>query len=54
MLAILYKKHWNIVKCDIIDFFREFFRGGLMDEENNKTVIILLQNKNNPTNLSHF
>lgn len=54
MSVIFYKKHQGIVGTDIIRHARELFTTGIMRNEINSIMIVLLQKKNFASNIGHY
>lgn len=52
--TLFYKKHWNTIGLDIINFVQEFFQTIILELEINSTLIIFLYKRNLPTSITHY
>ncbi|OMO70992.1 reverse transcriptase [Corchorus capsularis] len=52
--GIFYQRCWNVIKKDVCEVVRSFFRSGRMLRELNRTDIVLIPKIKGPTSVSHF
>lgn len=49
-----YKNHWSTMKLEVVQFLEELFITKVMNKEINETMIILLQKRNQPSNIHYY
>lgn len=53
-MRFFFLKVGSIVGHDLINLVKEFFQTRVMNQQVNKTLIMLLQKRNQPTNITHY
>ncbi|CAM8905331.1 unnamed protein product [Rhodiola kirilowii] len=43
--ALFYQKNWGRIRGYVLDYVRDFWMNGVLDERNNKTLIVLIPKK---------